>query len=160
MAEVEQLQHVGDERLSELVTQAAESTRRRSHLLLHANQQDQVQRLLIALEADSYIRPHMHSEQWEMLILLRGLLDVLIFGPEGEIEHRLAMDIGAPIVQIPRATWHTAVAFGSKTLVLELKPGPYRPNEFAEWAPCEGEKSAAKFVNWAAAAGVGARWTV
>ena len=160
MAEIEQPQHVGDQHLSELLTQAAESTRRRSHLLLHANHQDQVQRLLIALEADSYIQPHMHSEQWEMLILLRGRLDVLIFGPEAEIVQQLAMNVAAPIVQIPRSTWHTAVALGPKTLVLELKPGPYRPNEFAEWAPCEGEKSAAGFVNWAAAAGVGTSWSV
>ena len=89
MAEIERPQHVGDQHLSELLTEAAESTRRRSHLLLHANHQDQVQRLLIALEADSYIQPHMHSEQWEMLILLRGQLDVLIFGPEAEIIQRL-----------------------------------------------------------------------
>jgi cupin fold WbuC family metalloprotein len=159
MAEFEQPQHVGDQQLRELLTHAAESTRRRSHLLLHANHQDPVQRLLIALETDSYIRPHMHSEQWEMLILLRGRLDVLIFDPEAEIVQRLAMNVAAPIVQIPRATWHTAVALVPGTLVLELKPGPYRPNEFAEWAPCEGEQSAAEFVSWAAAAGVSPRWS-
>jgi hypothetical protein len=102
----------------------------------------------------------MHSEQWEMLLLLRGRLDVLIFGPDAEIVQRLIMNVAAPIVQIPRATWHAAVAMGSGTLVLELKPGPYRLNEFAEWAPHEGEQVAAGFVSWAAAAEVGSKWSV
>jgi cupin fold WbuC family metalloprotein len=56
MAEIEHPQHVGEQQLIELLAQAAGSARRRSNLLLHANHQDQVQRLLIALEADSYIR--------------------------------------------------------------------------------------------------------
>jgi len=37
---------------------AAAGARRRSHMLLHADHQDQVQRLLIALEPNSYVRPH------------------------------------------------------------------------------------------------------
>jgi hypothetical protein len=36
--------------LAQLADAAAASTRRRSHILLHADHQDQVQRLLIALE--------------------------------------------------------------------------------------------------------------
>jgi cupin fold WbuC family metalloprotein len=58
MAEIDQPRHVGERQSTELLREAAKSTRRRSHLLLHADQQDQVQRLLIALHPDSYIRPH------------------------------------------------------------------------------------------------------
>jgi hypothetical protein len=43
-------QLVGSEQLVPLLQAATASTRKRSHLLLHADQQDQVQRLLIALE--------------------------------------------------------------------------------------------------------------
>jgi len=36
----------------------------------------------------------------------------------------------------------------SQTTVLEVKPGPYRPNEFAEWSPEEGDAASGRFVRW------------
>src|SRR5437870_13315661 len=104
MAEIDQPQHICEQQLAELLREAAKSARRRSHLLLHADQQDQVQRLLIALQPDSYIRPHIHSQQWEMLLLLCGRLDVLVLSADAEIVQRFAMSVAEPIVQIPRAT--------------------------------------------------------
>ena len=50
------------------------------------------------------------------------------------------------------------VALAPETLVLEIKPGPYRPNEFAPWAPEEGEPASGAFVHWAAGARVGSKW--
>jgi cupin fold WbuC family metalloprotein len=114
--------------------------------------------LLIGLEPDSYVRPHMHSVQWEMIVLLRGRLDLLIFDPQAQLVQRLALGAASPVAQVPRATWHSGVALQSQTLVLEVKPGPYRPNEFAEWAPSEGDTPAAAFVCWATGAGVGSSW--
>jgi cupin fold WbuC family metalloprotein len=158
MTQIDRPQHVDERRLAELLAQAAAAGRRRSHLLLHADHQDQVQRLLIGLEPDSYVRPHVHSEQWEMLVLLRGALDVLIFGTQGELMQRLAMSVAAPVVQIPLGTWHGAVA-RTESVVMEVKPGPYRPNEFAAWAPAEGDTATPAFVRWAAQASVGNRWS-
>jgi len=151
-------QLVGSEQLAPLLQAAAASTRKRSHLLLHADQQDRVQRLLIALEPESYVRPHVHGEQWEMIVLLRGRFDFLIFDPQAELVQRLAMSIASPVVQIPRGAWHSGVALAPETLVLEIKPGPYRPNEFAPWAPEEGEPTSGAFVHWAAGARVGSKW--
>jgi cupin fold WbuC family metalloprotein len=157
MTQIDRPQHVGELQLDELLRDAAASARRRSHILLHSDHQDQVQRLLIGLEPDSYVRPHAHSEQWEMLVLLRGRLDVLVFSPQAKLAQRLAMTVAAPVVQIPRGTFHGAVAL-SESVVMEVKPGPYRPNEFAEWAPEEGETAATAFVRWAAEARPGSGW--
>lgn len=158
MTRYEAPQLIGSEQLAPLLQAAAASMRKRSHLLLHADQQDQVQRLLIALEPESYVRPHVHGEQWEMIVLLRGRFDFLIFDPQAELLQRLAMSIASPVVQIPRGTWHSGVALAPETLVLEIKPGPYRPNEFAPWAPEEGEPTSGAFVQWAAGARVGSKW--
>jgi cupin fold WbuC family metalloprotein len=158
MTQSEAPQLVGSEQLAPLLQAAAASTRKRSHLLLHADQQDRVQRLLIALEPESYVRPHVHGEQWEMIVLLRGRFDFLIFDPQAELVQRLAMSIASPVVQIPRGAWHSGVALAPETLVLEIKPGPYRPNEFAPWAPEEGEPTSGAFVHWAAGARVGSKW--
>jgi cupin fold WbuC family metalloprotein len=158
MTQGERPQRIDRRQLEDMLEKAAASTRRRSHILLHADHQDQVQRLLIGLEPDSYVRPHVHSEQWEMLVLLRGRLDVLIFTTEGALAQRLPMNAAAPVVQIPLATWHGAVAL-TESVVMEVKPGPYRPNEFAAWAPEEGATEAAAFVQWAVQAGPGSQWS-
>ena len=158
MTRSETPQLVGSEQLALLLDGAAASARKRAHLLLHADQQDQVQRLLIAVEPESYVRPHVHSEQWEMIVLLRGRFDFLIFDPQAGLVQRLAMSIASPVVQIPSGTWHSGVALAPETLVLEIKPGPYRPNEFAPWAPEEGEPASGAFVRWAAGAKVGSTW--
>jgi cupin fold WbuC family metalloprotein len=158
MAHSEGPHHIMQPQLAKLADAAAASVRRRSHILLHANHQDQVQRLLIALEPDSYVRPHLHSVQWEMIVLLRGELDLLIFGPQAELTQRLTMSAASPVVQIPRGTCHGGLALQSQTTVLEVKPGPYRPNEFAEWAPEEGDAGSGPFLRWAKQANVGAKW--
>ena len=152
-------QFIGDEQLTQLAREARAATRRRSHILLHENHEDQVQRLLIGLEPDSYVRPHVHSEQWEMIVLLRGRIDVLIFSREAELMQRLSMSARSPVVQIPRGICHSGVALESDSLVLEVKPGPYRPNEFAEWAPEEGHAASIAFRDWAAGAGLGSKWS-
>ena len=103
MTQSEASQLVGSEQLARLLETAAVSTRKRSHLLLHADQQDQVQRLLIGIEPESYVRPHVHSQQWEMIVLLRGRFDFLIFNPQAELVQRLAMSVASPVAQIPRA---------------------------------------------------------
>src|SRR6266851_3448209 len=94
-------QLIDDGQLTRLAREARAAIRRRSHILLHENHDDQVQRLLIGLEPDSYVRPHVHREQWEMIVLLRGRLDVLIFGREAELVQRLSMSERSPVVQIP-----------------------------------------------------------
>jgi len=144
--------------ITALLAEAEASPRRRSHLLLHAGHDDQVQRLLIALQPGSYVRPHQHSQQWEMLVLHRGRLDVLAFTPDGALAARHRLDRSAPVIQIPLKTWHAGVALEAGTIVLEVKPGPYRPNEFADWAPEEGTPAATDLVSWLECAAPGTRW--
>ena len=47
----------------------------------------------------------------------------------------------------------------SASVVMEVKPGPYRANEFAAWAPEEGAATAPALVDWAGSASVGDRWS-
>jgi hypothetical protein len=42
---------------------------------------------------------------------------------------------------------------------LEIKPGPYRPNEFAHWAPEEGAPDARRMVEWLSGAKLGTAWS-
>jgi cupin fold WbuC family metalloprotein len=132
------LRIVDQSAIDRLAMEAKASPRRRAHLLLHSGHDDQVQRLLIALQPGTYVRPHHHSEQWEMLVLLRGGGRLLSFNEEGRVLSQLEMNKASPIAQIPIGVWHGFVVLKRDTLVMEIKPGPYRGNEFAEWAPAEG----------------------
>ena len=144
----EDLQTISATQLDKVIEEAAASPRKRSHLLLHAGPDDQVQRLLIAAQPGTYVRPHRHSGQWEMLALHRGRLDVLTFDSGGGVLTRLTLDQSAPIVQIPISVWHSCVVRDPYTVVLEIKPGPYHPNEFAAWAPEEGEVTTKSYLQW------------
>jgi cupin fold WbuC family metalloprotein len=140
------IQGVGADAIAELLGKAETSKRKRTHLLLHGGHHDQVQRLIIMLERGTYVRPHKHSEQWEMLALLRGRCDLLQFSPVGQLIHRTEMSVAAPVVQIPIGAWHGLYVCDTGTMLLEVKPGPYRPNEFADWAPPEGDPAVPQYL--------------
>ena len=146
MSKIDGFHSISRETIAALALQAAESERKRAHLLLHAGHDDQVQRLVIVMQPGTYVRPHHHSLQWEMLILLGGRGEVLRFGEDGKLLGRVEMSAGAPVVQIPMGAWHSFVAREADTAVMEVKPGPYRPNEFADWAPPEGDPHVPEFV--------------
>ena len=152
------LQLVAAAQLDQLRQQAADAPRKRSHLLLHSGPDDQVQRLVIAAQPGTYVRPHQHSQQWEMLVLLRGRLDLLRFDGGGSVLDRKSLEPAAPVAQIAMTEWHAAVAREPDTLLMEVKPGPYRANEFADWAPEEGHEQAAKLLRWMEDARPGQKW--
>jgi cupin fold WbuC family metalloprotein len=152
------LQLVDAAQLRQLTEQAAAAPRKRSHLLMHAGPDDQVQRLIISAQPGTYVRPHHHSRQWEMLVLQRGCVDVLTFDEKGNVQSRNSLDRTAPIVQIPISQWHTCIVREPDTVIIEIKPGPYQPNEFADWAPEEGHEQAAEYLRWVTSAKTGQRW--
>lgn len=151
-------QFVDAAQLRALNAQAAASPRKRSHLLLHAGHHDAVQRLIIAAQPGTYVRPHHHSSQWEMLVLQHGRMDMLTFDDGGTVRERIALEPAAPLVQMPVARFHMCIVHEPDTIVLEIKPGPYRANEFAGWAPAEGHVDVERFVRWATSARTGERW--
>ena len=153
-----ELQLVGAAEFSDLTAQSAAAPRKRSHLLLHAGPDDQVQRLIIAAQPGTYVRPHQHGAQWEMLALQNGRMDIVTFDADGTVLSRITLSRTSPIVQIPRLIWHTSVVREPDTIVLEIKPGPYAPNRFAGWAPEEGSERTGPFLRWVTSAETGQRW--
>jgi cupin fold WbuC family metalloprotein len=132
--------------IADLAGKAQASERKRTHMLLHAGNDDQVQRMVIMLEPGTYLRPHQHTRQWEMLALLRGRCDLLKFSAQGELTGRIEMSAQSPVVQIPIGAWHGLYVRDNGTMLFEVKPGPYRPNEFADWAPPEGDPAVPQYL--------------
>lgn len=141
---------------------AAQAPRRRTHATLHDELSDPIQRVVIALQPGTYVRPHRHAAHvWELFAVLEGALAVLIFSADGRVEQRVELHAGgARMVQVPPGMWHSIVCLAPDTLAFEVKPGPYRAlsdKDFAAWAPAETEAGAAEMERWLAAARTGDR---
>jgi cupin fold WbuC family metalloprotein len=150
--------------LDSLARKASESGRRRAHFNLHPELNDPVQRLCIAMEPDTYVRPHRHADPltWEVLMILRGSLALLVFDDEGALTERVVLKAGGSVtaVEFPQNTWHALASLESGTIIFEIKQGPYKPVEeknLASWAPNEGDPAAVKFCLWYRQANIGDR---
>jgi cupin fold WbuC family metalloprotein len=139
--------------LDGLVVQARTLPRRRAHHNLHTDLGAPAQRLLVAMEPDSYVRPHCHldPDKAETLIVLRGSLGVLIFDGSGAVTETQVMRAGGAVLgyDVPPGVWHSIVALESGTVFAEAKAGPYVPLSDAEWggwAPPEGESAVAAYL--------------
>lgn len=138
--------------LAALSRQAIASQRLRCNLNIHEQLSDEVQRLFLAFEPDTYIRPHRHPQahKWELLVLLQGALELLIFNDNGEITQRTPLSSTTNLaVEIPANSWHSYISLSSGSLALEIKQGAYiapDPQDFAAWAPAENTPAAADYL--------------
>lgn len=147
-----------------LLVAAKLSARKRAHRNLHADFQEPVQRVCIALVKGTYVRPHSHPQgnKRELILPMKGRTTVLIFDAQGRVLERLTLGPGEVLggVEIPPGVWHTVFPLTETSVVLEVKQGPYVPSDpvsFAEWAPQEGAADVPKFLEWAMDAPVGGR---
>lgn len=149
--------------LADMAAAAETAPRRRTHATLHDESGDPVQRVVIALQPGTYVRPHRHDGDgvWELFAVLDGALAVLTFDDTGKVTSRFELRSGGDrIAQLAPGQWHSVVALAPDTLALEVKPGPYRPaadKDFATWAPAEGQDGTAAMVAWLEQADVGER---
>ena len=142
---------------------AAAAPRRRMNRNLHVELADPVQRLAIAMEPGTYVRPHRHVHTWEMLIVLTGELELVLFEADGATvsgREVLSRDHKA-VFEMPAGTWHSVISRRPGTVVFEVKQGPYQPiapDDMAAWAPAEGDAAVASFLRFLASARAGQRW--
>ena len=157
----EPLKIVTAETIAELISRAAASPRKRMNFNLH-NSTDSICRFLNAGIAGTYVRPHRHQiDKWELVSVIQGQCDLLIFTSDGVVKDRIALGFGGTgVAEIPGGSWHSVVFRAPGAVVLEIKSGPYEPQidkEFANWAPKEADPLAAQFVRWLEVAAAGER---
>lgn len=144
--------HILAEDFRQLSAQASKADRRRAHLNTHDSLDAEVQRLFIATEPGTYIRPHRHREshKWEFFVVLEGALDLLLFDDSGAVTERAEMSPAkVRAVEVPPGTWHTYVCREPGTVALEVKQGGYIPtaeSDFAPWAPAENTPGVAAYL--------------
>lgn len=156
------VQKFGDELFEALLLEASESPRKRSHRNIHKELDEPVQRLCIGLKRGTYVRPHHHpkSNKWEMMLVLKGEITVVIFDADGSVQQILDLQAGGSLTGIENApnTWHTLFPKTEEAVIMEVKEGPFTPSvasDFAAWAPAEGDDNVEHFLEWLERANVG-----
>jgi len=128
--------------LDETTERAKQSLRLRMNYNFHEVLDDPVNRLLNAMEPDTYIHPHRHCnpDKNEIFLLLRGKVAVFIFDDKGLITNVFVLDPlnGCYGGEIPSGVWHGLLVLESGSVVYEIKEGPFVPvtsENMAPWAP-------------------------
>ena len=146
--------------LDALGRQAQQSPRLRANQNLHEQLSDSVQRLAIAMEPDTFVRPHRHPRTWEMLSALRGRFVVLLFDDAGIVTSRTVLGEECRVIEFPANTWHGVLSLDGGGVIFEVKQGPYAPltdADFAPWCKAVEGAEAARVNAWYARAQVGDR---
>ncbi|AJI95798.1 cupin fold metallo, WbuC family protein [Yersinia ruckeri] len=147
--------------LVQMSEHARQVSRLRSNHNFHPELDDAIQRLAIAMEPLTYVRPHRHPHTWELLTALSGHFVVLLFNDQGEVIERVLLGKEVAILEIPANTWHAVRSMEENAVIFEVKHGPYQPiiaEDFASWSPAEGNSAVANLVEWYASASVGQRY--
>ncbi|MBF0289600.1 MAG: WbuC family cupin fold metalloprotein [SAR324 cluster bacterium] len=149
---MKKIQYINRDLLSALAEQAIHSERRRLNHNFH-QPEDLVNRMLNAIEPDSYVRPHRHKSppKEETFIILQGKGAILIFEEDGSICEVFPLDPTESKwgVDIPAGAYHTVVSLVTETIYFEVKAGPYVPitdKDFAPWAPPEKTAEAMDYL--------------
>lgn len=136
--------------IDDLVKKAKSSPRRRAIFRFHEKDEDTMHRMLNALEPDTYVQPHFHSDKHEAFIILQGSILFVIFDENGQVIQYHVLKAGTSDfgLEISPQTYHTLISLESGTVIFEIKHGPYdaqTDKTFATWAPKEGEANCSEF---------------
>lgn len=140
--------------ISETSEKAQNSSRRRMNYNFHKQASCTLQRMLNAMEPDTYIQPHKHEnpDKVEAFFVLRGRILLIEFDDAGHITDHIILDpkTGQYGGEIPPRTWHTLISLEKASVAYEVKDGPYNPTDdknFASWAPQEGDSDCLEYNN-------------
>lgn len=148
--------------LADLSDQARQSPRMRMNHNIHTDLSDSIQRLAIAMEPETYIRPHRHMQTFEMLTALKGRFIVLIFDDEGVVVDRMVLGETESVIETPVGGWHAVQSLDKDAVIFEVKYGPYMPakeEDFAPWSPKPEDEQYKDLMAWYHQAQIGDRWT-
>jgi cupin fold WbuC family metalloprotein len=143
----------GRECLDALSERAAQSPRRRTNLDFHDTPAHPANRMLNAMEPDSYVRPHRHCAAFkdETFVVVKGAFGVVLFDERGGVARTALLRAGGDLIgaHVPTGTYHSIVALEPASVFFEVKAGPYDPSaakDFAPWAPEEGSAEAPDYL--------------
>ena len=143
---------LGNREFDQLAMKSMQNDRGRLNINLHDDLEDPFQRMVVAIQPDSYVIPHRHSNpaKPECFVGLKGSIGLIIFDESGEIVRaiRLGPNEENQVCDLAAGTYHTAIALEPNSVFLEAKPGPYSPistEDVPAWAPASNSATVRKY---------------
>ena len=144
---------VSQSTLDDLVAGAKRSDRHRLNLNLHVSPDEVCQRFFNAMEPETYVRPNrqLSPPKRKLLVGIRGRFAAVIFNDVGDIEQSYIFGAGSDVncaVEVPAGVWNSIVCLESGSILLEVKSGPFNPDEPPELAPWSPEAETLQSVQF------------
>jgi len=128
-----------------LKEQACRSPRKRARICAHTDAQSTLHEMVIVLERDAYVRPHLQDAKPKSYHVIEGELDVFVFNVDGtvrDIVHLGDRASGKPFYYRYMAdVFHTPVTVSRYVMFVETTTGPFvhHTNTPPTWAPEEND---------------------
>ena len=132
---------IGEPELASLIETARTTELKRARYCLHADADDKIHQMVIAVLRDSYVAPHRHLDKCESFQMIKGELEVVLFDAKGVETQRIALGepgSGKPfLMRHSGEQWHTVLTLSEVVVFVETTTGPFRreATQYAEWAP-------------------------
>ena len=150
----DEVYHASNEQISlsncdtqQLIDLARRNIRQRVRLCVHQSPDDLVQQMFIVHPGGAYIRPHMHKNKIESMLVLEGDVDYVTFDGFGavvDVVHMSDYQSGKPFyMSIGPDTFHSIVIRSNWLVFMEVTKGPFAEGDtvFADWSPLDTEVS-------------------
>ena len=135
----------GGDEVAFVKEQARKSPRKRARICAHKSNDDSLHEMLIAIAADSYVRPHRHVGKSESFHIVEGEVDIAIFDELGEITD--VVEMGSTMsgrqffYRLSESAFHTLLIRSELLVIHEVTSGPFVAGAtvLAPFAPPENE---------------------
>jgi cupin fold WbuC family metalloprotein len=140
---------LGRPELDRLREAVGQTPKRRARINAHPDSSDALHEMIIAIERNSYIRPHKHPGKSEAFHIIEGDVDIVVFDDTGEICKIVPLSAlgerGGFYYRMSDSFFHTLVIRCELLIVHEITNGPFCPEAtvFAAFAPPEADLPAA-----------------
>lgn len=124
---------------------SSRNLRKRIRLCTHGSQDDRLHEMLIVHERSTYVRPHKHPGKTESTHIIEGVVDVVVFGDDGQIERVISMGDYASgrnfYYRMAIPVFHSLIIRSDVLVFHETTNGPFNRMDtvFAPWAPEDGD---------------------
>ena len=140
------LKKIDSSLINKIILDSKTAIRRRARNNFHQNN-EKLQRMVVAFQKDAYIQPHKHQnpDKLEVFICLKGRFLAICFDTSGAIIDHTVFGEKEKIrgIEVSPRLYHTFWPLEDNSVIYEVIEGPYDSKthkKFAAWAPSEEER--------------------
>ena len=144
---------IGSTEINFLKRKVAGNKKGRVRINFHQDNSDLLHEMMIAIQPDSYIRPHKHPGKSESFHIIYGAVEIVVFEDDGTIREVVSLaakdEKKAFFYRMSRPFFHTLIIYSDLLVVHEITNGPFVKDDskFGSFAPAESS-SASVITKW------------